>query len=80
MQSLAHMNSPIRSATAKSHQANRIYLEEYEIEKRSIFVGNLSADIDEAQLKEAFEKFGNVVKVTIHKNESTVDGKFSLHP
>jgi hypothetical protein len=77
MQSMASMGSPARTPARESDPAHRAYLDTYELDKRSIFVGNLAADIDEFQLKGAFDKFGRILNVTVHKNESVIDGTSS---
>lgn len=77
MQCMANMASPARDQS-RSDPALRAYLETYAVDKRSVFVGNLPSDVTEAQLKEIFEQFGSVVQITLHKNESTVDGKHNL--
>ncbi len=74
---MASMGSPARTPAKESDPAHRAYLETYELDKRSIFVGNLAADIDELQLKGAFDKFGRILNVTVHKNESLIDGRSS---
>lgn len=77
MQCMANMASPARQGFNKSDPAHRSYLDTYEVDKRSVFVGNLSIDVNEAELYEIFQHFGNIVQVTLHKNDSTVDGKFA---
>ncbi|KAH6714345.1 hypothetical protein BKA61DRAFT_673641 [Leptodontidium sp. MPI-SDFR-AT-0119] len=73
MQCMANMASPARQGFNKSDPAHRSYLDTYEVDKRSVFVGNLSIDVNEAELYEIFQHFGNIVQVTLHKNDSTVD-------
>jgi RNA recognition motif-containing protein len=74
MQSMANMCSPARSVFGgHSNPADRQYLETYEVDKRSVFVGNLPVEIQEIDLQQKFEKNGAIRRVTLHKNESTVD-------
>lgn len=77
---MANMGSPARQGRlTTSDPAARQYLDTYEIDKRSIFVGNLPADITEDELQEIFQPFGEVVQVTLHKNDSTVDSTSSAN-
>jgi RNA recognition motif-containing protein len=80
MQSMANMCSPARSAFGvHSNPADRQYLETYEVDKRSVFVGNLPVEILEIDLQQKFEKYGAVRRVTLHKNESTIDCMSFFH-
>jgi hypothetical protein len=76
MQSMANMCSPARGSQfgGPSDPAARQYLENYEVDKRSVFVGNLPAETQELDLQQKFEKYGPIRRVTLHKNESLVDG------
>lgn len=71
MQSMANMASPSRNT--KSNPAYRDYLNTYDIERRSVFVGNLPADTVEADLEQHFANCGNIIRVTIHRPESIID-------
>lgn len=75
MISLFHLGSP-RNDRNQSDPARRAYLETYEVDRRSVFVGNLPTEINELELKEIFLKFGDIINITVHKNESTVDRKY----
>ncbi len=79
MQSMANMCSPSRGSQygGSSDPAARQYLETYEVDKRSIFVGNLPVQTQELELEQKFEKYGPIRRVTLHKNESSIDGIFS---
>jgi hypothetical protein len=73
---MANMTSVVRGTPGRScDPANRLYLETYELDRRSVFVGNLPVDVVDADLKQHFENCGQVVQVTIHKPESIIDGK-----
>ncbi|KAI0995772.1 hypothetical protein K3495_g12408 [Podosphaera aphanis] len=72
MISLFHLGSP-RNDRNQSDPARRAYLDTYEIDRRSIFVGNLPPDINELEVKDLFSKFGDIIHVAIHKSESVVD-------
>lgn len=77
---MANMGSPARQGHfTTSDPAARQYLDTYEVDKRSVFVGNLPSDITEGELQEIFQRFGVVVQVTLHKNDSTVDGTSSAN-
>ncbi|KAF8849702.1 hypothetical protein BDZ45DRAFT_718148 [Acephala macrosclerotiorum] len=76
MQSLANMGttSPSRGRVSdREDPVGRHYLEEYDIERRSIYVGNLPTDAENEELKGLFFQFGNIIKVTLHKIESRFD-------
>ncbi|SZF05302.1 unnamed protein product [Blumeria hordei] len=75
MISLFHLGSS-RNDRNQSDPAHRAYLETYEIDRRSIFVGNLPPDISELDIKELFSRFGDIIHIAIHKNESTVDREY----
>ena len=75
MQSMANMCSPARSTFGvRSNSADRQYLETYEVDKRSVFVGNLPVEVEEKDLLEKFQKYGTIHQITLHRNESTLDG------
>ena len=72
MQCMANMGS---KSTTQSDPQYRSYLDTYDVDKRSVFVGNLAIDVTESELFEIFQPFGRIVQVTLHKNDSTLDGK-----
>lgn len=76
MQCMANMGSPASRGLNKSDPAHRSYLDTYEVDKRSIFVGNLPTDVTEGEIFDIFQQFGSIVQVTLHKNDSMIDGKF----
>ncbi|KAH7386150.1 hypothetical protein BKA64DRAFT_725872 [Cadophora sp. MPI-SDFR-AT-0126] len=73
MQCMANMGSPAGRGLSKSDPAHRSYLNTYDVDKRSIFVGNLPTDISEGEIFDIFQQFGGIVQVTLHKNDSTID-------
>ncbi|KAI6709634.1 hypothetical protein JHW43_007817 [Diplocarpon mali] len=73
MQCMANMGSSSRGRGELSDPALRSYLDVYDVDKRSVFVGNLPVDITEGDLKAIFQQFGEVLNVSLHKNESIVD-------
>ncbi|PBP17134.1 RNA recognition domain-containing protein [Diplocarpon rosae] len=72
MQCMANMGSS-RGREDPSDPALRSYLDVYDVDKRSVFVGNLPVNITEGDLKAIFQQFGEVLDVSLHKNESIVD-------
>lgn len=77
MISLFHLGSS-RCDRNNSDPVRRAYLETYEVDRRSIFVGNLPNDIGQSEVNDLFSKYGDIIKITVHKNESIVDCKFHL--
>jgi hypothetical protein len=77
MQSLANlaMNLPAQGRVSDD-PAGRNYLTEYDIERRSIYVGSLPIDANTEDLRRLFDIHGTILKVIVHKNESIIDGKF----
>jgi len=73
MQSMANMSSSARSV-GPSNPALRKYIETYEVDKRSVHVGSLPADTEDKELSDAFEKYGPIEKISLHKNESLING------
>ncbi|KAL2065440.1 hypothetical protein VTL71DRAFT_3110 [Oculimacula yallundae] len=71
MQCMANIGS--KGPGHKSDPANRSYLDTYEVDKRSVFVGNLPTDVTEDDLKDLFHQCGDILRVTVHKNDSTID-------
>lgn len=79
MQSLANMGTSSPSRVRNSEREDSVsqrYLDEYDIERRSVYVGNLPTDAVRADLLGLFEQFGTIIDAHIHKNESLVDSKF----
>ncbi|KHJ30582.1 putative rna recognition domain-containing protein [Erysiphe necator] len=52
---------------------HRSCLDTYEVDRRSIFVGNLPTEINDLEVKNIFSKYGEIIDVTIYKNESNFD-------
>jgi RNA recognition motif-containing protein len=75
MQSLA--GSPAYNTPSRPDPAHRIYLQTYEVDTRSIFVGQLPPDTFEEELEQKFEHCGQILRVTVHKNDSLIDGEFT---
>ncbi|KAK0111318.1 hypothetical protein ONS95_001684 [Cadophora gregata] len=73
MQCMANMGSPAGRGLNKSDPVHRSYLDTYDVDKRSIFVGNLPTSITEGEIFDIFQQFGSIVQVTLHKNDSMID-------
>jgi len=77
LQAIAGLASPSRAVPSRSPSTpeNRAYLERYEVDRRSIFVGNLPLGTTETQLFQLFEHCGTVdhiiLRETASKFEST---------
>lgn len=73
---MANMGSSARGSNlhAGSDPAGRAYLDTYEQDKRSIFVGNLPTEITGEKLSQEFEGFGPIQCIALHKGDSVVDG------
>ncbi len=54
---------------------NLAYLSAYDVDRRSLFVGNLGEEITELHLMRVFEKFGEILKINVHQNDSVIEGK-----
>lgn len=76
MISLFHLGSSSGDRNP-SESTRRTYLDTYdEINRRSIFIGNLPTEISELEIKDIFSKYGDIVKISTHKNESTIDREY----
>jgi RNA recognition motif-containing protein len=77
LQAIAGLASPSRAAPSRSPSKaeNRAYLERYEVDRRSVFVGNLPLGTTETQLLQLFEHYGTIdhiiLRETASKFEST---------
>lgn len=61
-----------KGASRPGHQN---FMESYDVERRSIFVGNLPKEIDEGILRGTFKGFGKVIKVTIVRQNVRPDAR-----
>ncbi|RKF63924.1 Polyadenylate-binding protein, cytoplasmic and nuclear [Erysiphe neolycopersici] len=62
----------------QSDPTHRAYLDTYEVDRCSIFVGNLPSEINDLEVKDIFSKYGDIINITTYKNESNFD-PFSKH-
>jgi RNA recognition motif-containing protein len=65
---------PVRISGNSS--ADREYLDRYEVDRRSIFVGNLPMSITEAQISQLFEHYGTINSIVIREAPSKYEGMF----
>jgi len=78
-----HTNfTPVRveSARRPTHLEAKSYLDRYDVDRRSIFVGNLPQNIQQEQLQERFGRFGAVRKAEVIRRRSNREGKVSRRP
>lgn len=66
------------SHPAAEVSADRLTVLKYDLERRSIYVGNLPNDTTVEDFHALFDVHGPITKVTIHKNDSIVNRKFRL--
>ncbi|TLD17276.1 uncharacterized protein PgNI_00270 [Pyricularia grisea] len=60
-----------RSGILRRHDADEAFLAQYEVDRRSVFVGNLPRDITEEQVTDLFSAIGTVNRVQIIKRTGT---------
>lgn len=73
---LGSPNHGIRLISPTSaNAATKAYLARYEVDRRSIFVGNLPVGTGEAQVKDLFESYGTIEEVTVREGISKFDSK-----
>ncbi|POS86631.1 hypothetical protein EPUL_001378 [Erysiphe pulchra] len=77
MISLFHLGAS-QHDRGQSDPNHRAYLDTYEVDRRSIFVGNLPSEINDIEVKDIFSMYGDIINITIYKNESNFD-PFSKH-
>lgn len=69
------INTLTRNSTSGRNSYNvssdeRSFLEAHELDGRSIHVGNLPVGVTEAELRELFSRFGNILNVDIRQYPS----------
>jgi RNA recognition motif-containing protein len=71
MQPIAGLASPTQHAhSSPEMDATKAYLARYEVDRRSIFVGNLPLRTTEQQLRDLFEHYGEIQEVSLRENVS----------
>ena len=79
---IAGMNSSSRVMARSSPAATdsaRAYISRYEVDRRSIFVGNLPLGTTEQQIKDLFEPYGKVEEINLRESASKIDRKPASH-
>jgi RNA recognition motif-containing protein len=77
LQPINGLGSPARAANAVRSPSDsaRAYLARYEIDRRSVFVGNLPVGITEDEIKNIFEQYGQIQEIIIKESASKFEGK-----
>ena len=70
IQSIQGLASPNPSPISLSA---RSYLARYEVDRRSIFVGNLPLGVTEGELTQLFEHYGHIEEVVIRDSPSKIE-------
>lgn len=58
--------------------ATKAYLARYEVDRRSIFVGNLPLGATEQQIRDIFEHYGEIQEISIRENASKFERKWKI--
>jgi RNA recognition motif-containing protein len=74
MQALANLIVPPHQPVG-SDEIHRRYVEAYQQDLRSIFVGNLPLDVTNETLRDLFDRFGRVISANVFQPASVVDGQ-----
>ena len=79
MQPIAGLVSPTKQIVQSSPEtaSGRAYLARYDIDRRSIFVGNLPLGTSELQIRQLFEPFGVILDVIVRENASKFEREFT---
>lgn len=72
------MASPTKLQKSPASSADRAYLENYENERCSIFIGNLPVGTTEAQITQLFEHYGTIDNIMLREAQSKFSGRFFL--
>ena len=77
MSSVAHLTPPASREQAHQVEAanTRAYLSRYEVDRRSIFVGNLPLGTTDQEIRGLFQYYGMIEAVTVRESLSRFDGK-----
>lgn len=63
----------LRSGPLAQHPV-RNYIDKYEVDHRSIFVGNLPQEFTERQVYDLFCPYGPIIDIQLHRRQSIRDG------
>lgn len=69
---IAHKTSPTRQ---RDPVADDAYLQQYDIDIRSIFVNNLPATTSEQELRRFFGTYGHIVRLSMHQSNSKYNSR-----
>jgi RNA recognition motif-containing protein len=58
-----------------ANAATKAYLARYEVDRRSIFVGNLPVGTVEAQIRDLFESYGTIEEITVREGLSKFESE-----
>lgn len=75
LHAVAGMASPSKPGKNPVDNADRIWLARYEVDRRSIFVGNIPAGTTEDQLAEIFEPYGSIASIVLRESPSRYDAQ-----
>jgi RNA recognition motif-containing protein len=59
--------------------ADREYLDRYEVDRRSIFIGNLPSSTTESQIGQLFQHYGTINNIDIREGISKYNGLIPIH-
>ena len=75
MESLSKNENSKKAARGGQVDNAEQYLARYDVDRRSIFVGNLPRTVTEGQLSDLFSGYGRIKHVSIHTRPSRVESK-----
>jgi RNA recognition motif-containing protein len=74
-------NSPTRPSAVRSpsmsSDAARAYLARYDVDRRSVFVGNLQLGTTEEEIDGIFKRYGVIEEIIIRESDSKFERKFN---
>lgn len=76
LQPIAGLATPAQqSPPAAEVDATKAYLARYDVDRRSIFVGNLPLGTSEQQIRGLFEHYGEIQDISLRENASKFERK-----
>ncbi|KAF4635113.1 hypothetical protein G7Y89_g2980 [Cudoniella acicularis] len=75
LHAVAGMASPSRPGKSPGNSADRAYLDRYEVDRCSVFVGNLPVGTTEAQVSDLFEQCGTIEQIVLRETASKFDAQ-----
>lgn len=70
--------TPVRRSAANCSSVASQYLQRYDVDRRSVFVGNLPQGITRGDLKEIFCAHGDIIEVEVISRESIHEGAYLI--